>query len=656
MNRLKKVISMMLILIMTSVAVPFNTEAFTIITDEIYNYKYVNDLTDEQINLLNEVSVTDKEMLDDIVERSYNNDFQGKYYIVKTTDAYINQTYWKRYIESRGDFSVVVSFDEFGNVIEDKDGNFYHNIKAVSRVYFSPFNWENWTIERWNEYNDRIKEIEKEIGILDGNLCDYQKIQLAYIWIKQNVKYGNLNHESVSGGQEALEAVLDGYAMCAGYSRIFNRFMHDCGIDSYYVSLSNMSHAHNLVKLEGKYHGVDLQTGTLSYNEGYERYNKNGKLLWLMDGGPFGASGVEIFNEIQAIKHYNDTFENCELSDGINCSINQYPIGTLAEIKQPTCNEKGTFLKEGNVNEYCDFCGKLHEFDLPASHKYKTLEVKRATCTEEGYIKKECTECGYIEKEPLEKCGHDYLISVREATCRNAKTLSVACMVCGNVCVEMHEGEKQEHVMSQWISGRYPGWEYRYCTNQNEPWDDPYTEYKNIETGEITTIEPKTEETTSYPDQPTTEEPDTTEYIETKPPVQTTTKGEEFTTDSESTSASMEETTIKEPVTTRSPQTAPKKLGEVKLNRATRKKASNKIKVAFKKVVGAKKYQVAVYKSKSDAKKNKGYLVRKSFKTTKAVIQSRKLKNRKKLYLRVRAVNGSVYSKWSKIIKVKIRK
>lgn len=645
MNKIKQVISIVSVLVITITAITFNTEAFTITTDEIYNYKYVDNLTDEQIRLLDETAMTDKEMLDDIVERSYNNDFQIKYYIVKIAGGEIDKSLWRQYLNSRGDFSLSCTFEQRGCITQDKNGNSYYNIRTLPVVAHSPFDGSNRTIQRWNEYNDRIKEIEKQIGILDGNLCDYQKIQLAYIWIKQNVKYGTLNRESVSGGQEALEAVLDGYALCAGYSRIFNRFMHDCGIDSYYVSLSNMSHAHNLVKLEGKYHGVDLQTGTLSYNEGYERYNKNGKLLWLMDGGPFGASGVEIFNEIQAIKHYNGTFENCELSDGINCSINQYPIGTLAEIKQSGCNEEGKFLKEGNVDEYCDFCGKLHEFELPASHTYKTLEVKRASCTEEGHIKKECTKCGHIETETLEKARHNYIMSVGEATCRNDKTFTVECADCGDIHVEIHEDEKLEHAMSQWISGRYPGWEYRYCMNQNEPWDDPYTEYKNIETGEITTIEPETEETTSYPEQ------STAECVETKPPVQTT-KGEEFSTNCESTSVFMKETTIKEPVTTKPPQTTIRKLGKVKFKGVIKKsKTSKKVKITFKRVTRAKKYQIQV----AITKKFNKVLLKKTIKKTIITIESAKFKNKNRLYVRVRAVAGKIYGKWSKEKKVEIK-
>ena len=76
---------------------------------------------------------------------------------------------------------------------------------------------------------------------------------------------------------------------------------------------------------------------------------------------------------------------------------------------------------------------------------------------------------------------------------------------------------------------------------------------------------------------------------------------------------------------------------------------------SLKKVKKANKYQVQISKSK---KFNK-VLVKKTVKKVKFVITSKKLKNKKKLFVRVRAlqlVNRRVYTgKWSKIKKVKIK-
>lgn len=94
----------------------------------------------------------------------------------------------------------------------------------------------------------------------------------------------------------------------------------------------------------------------------------------------------------------------------------------------------------------------------------------------------------------------------------------------------------------------------------------------------------------------------------------------------------------------------------VKVKSASKKKVSAKVKISLKKVKGAKKYKVQV----STSKKFKKVLVKKTIKKAKFTIKSRKLKNKKKLYVRAKAVkvvNKKVYTgKWSKAKRVKIKK
>ena len=131
---------------------------------------------------------------------------------------------------------------------------------------------------------------------------------------------------------------------------------------------------------------------------------------------------------------------------------------------------------------------------------------------------------------------------------------------------------------------------------------------------------------------------------------------------------------IKEPVTTTqtTTQTTTKSAtitdpivkAKVKVAKATKKsKASKKVTVTLsKKIKKANGYQVRVFKSKSNAKKNKSAIakttIKKNTKTLK--VSGKKLKNKKTLYVRVRAykkVSGKkVYSKkWSDVKKVKVK-
>lgn len=94
---------------------------------------------------------------------------------------------------------------------------------------------------------------------------------------------------------------------------------------------------------------------------------------------------------------------------------------------------------------------------------------------------------------------------------------------------------------------------------------------------------------------------------------------------------------------------------------STKKKSSNKLRMSLKKIKGVKNYQIAIYKTKKNANKCKSSLVVKSVKKRIVTIKSKKLKNQKTLFVRVRAyvLNGNnekVYGKWSKIRKVKMKK
>ncbi len=104
------------------------------------------------------------------------------------------------------------------------------------------------------------------------------------------------------------------------------------------------------------------------------------------------------------------------------------------------------------------------------------------------------------------------------------------------------------------------------------------------------------------------------------------------------------------------------KSSKVKVKKAVKKKSAKKIKVTLKKVVpGANGYNVNVFKSKKNAKKNKKAILKRAVVNTKSfTISGKKIKKRKKLFIRVRAfraIDSVIYfGKWSKPKKVKIKK
>lgn len=99
------------------------------------------------------------------------------------------------------------------------------------------------------------------------------------------------------------------------------------------------------------------------------------------------------------------------------------------------------------------------------------------------------------------------------------------------------------------------------------------------------------------------------------------------------------------------------KLAQTKVRRATKKKASKKVKLTLKRIKGATGYKVQFSKTK----KFKKILATKYVKKIKVTIKRRKLRNKKKLYVRAKAYkkigNRKYYStKWSKVKRVRIKK
>ena len=101
------------------------------------------------------------------------------------------------------------------------------------------------------------------------------------------------------------------------------------------------------------------------------------------------------------------------------------------------------------------------------------------------------------------------------------------------------------------------------------------------------------------------------------------------------------------------------KTGRVRIKKIfPKKKLSMKLKVSLKKISKVS-YQLKIFTSKKSAKNNKKPIVTVEFKSANKVIKSKKLKNKKRLYVKVRTYvfvsNKKVYGTWSKIKKVRIK-
>ena len=191
----------------------------------------------------------------------------------------------------------------------------------------------------------------------------------------------------------------------------------------------------------------------------------------------------------------------------------------------------------------------------------------------------------------------------------------------------------------------------------------------NSKKDDETTTPAKQDETTTPAKQDETTTP--AKQDETTTPAKqdettTSAKQDETTTSAKqnetTTSAKQNETTTVAPTTkaistTAAPATVKKTTVKKTTVKATAKKlSSNKVKLSVKKVAGASKYAVQI----STTKNFKKVVAKKTSKKAVFTVKSKKLKGKKKLYVRVKVykkVNGkTVASQWSKATKIRLKK
>ena len=177
----------------------------------------------------------------------------------------------------------------------------------------------------------------------------------------------------------------------------------------------------------------------------------------------------------------------------------------------------------------------------------------------------------------------------------------------------------------------------------------------NSKKDDETTTPAKQDETTTPAKQDETTTP--AKQDETTTPA----KQDETTTpakqDETTTPAKQNETTTVAPTTKAiSTTAAPTTVKKTTVKATAKKLSSNKVKLSVKKVAGASKYAVQI----STTKNFKKVVAKKTSKKAVFTVKSKKLKGKKKLYVRVKVykkVNGkTVASQWSKATKIRLKK
>lgn len=118
--------------------------------------------------------------------------------------------------------------------------------------------------------NDEITEINSKINevynsLITNDMSNYDKIKTIHDYIINNTVYDNLKgdfvlnkskNDSIYKSHKAYGPLLQGYAICSGYSDAMAIFLNKMGIPNYKISSNN--HVWNLVYIDNKWLHLDL--------------------------------------------------------------------------------------------------------------------------------------------------------------------------------------------------------------------------------------------------------------------------------------------------------------------------------------------------------------------------------------------------------------
>lgn len=128
------------------------------------------------------------------------------------------------------------------------------------------------TRDEYTWLNHRCDELADELNLKKG--AKEERAERIYDYIVRNVTYdynAKDYHESVNGDERVIEthrdaynaygALHDGTTMCMGYTEAFARLANEAGIEADYASDweegQSDGHAYNIVKMNGRWYGVD---------------------------------------------------------------------------------------------------------------------------------------------------------------------------------------------------------------------------------------------------------------------------------------------------------------------------------------------------------------------------------------------------------------
>lgn len=207
----------------------------------------------------------------------------------------------------------VTSFSYKGS----ENGLYYYQIP------FSFFHYTN--AQQEEELSPVVDSILASLDLEGKN--DLQKVIAIYDYLCSNVTYDNDSSGNLK--RTAYAALVNHTAVCQGYSAAFYRLCLTVGVDTRMITCSAISHAWNIVQLNGLYYELDA-TWDAGYSFAKFRYLLKGSAEWPTIGSAKHGSIGDQYNKSDFASAYPLSVDNVPIvtfsSDGGSAVLPQYVL------------------------------------------------------------------------------------------------------------------------------------------------------------------------------------------------------------------------------------------------------------------------------------------------------------------------------------------
>ncbi len=219
--------------------------------------------------------------------------------------------------------------------------------------------------EKEREVDAKVQEVLDEIIV--PCMSDYEKVGAIYDWLVSNCSYASHRESTV---YSAWGAIVDGDAVCHGYSLALYKMLNDAGIDCRYEA--NYWHAWNIVNLGDYYYYCDSTWD-------------NGKR----------SQFLKCWADFEDYYHTADSpWDSEEWTSQYPIAATSYNPDTATDGSNEPHHVYETTVSNGVTTHTCIYCGEYYTGDHSEEHHILHYDAVAPTCDEEGSVEYwHCLDC-----------------------------------------------------------------------------------------------------------------------------------------------------------------------------------------------------------------------------------------------------------------------